>query len=133
MNNTKLKSVITGENGCFLALSELNVKDGYLSALVTINSSWYSANVKFESSYERMQEFITLLDKLVSQEINNVTFINDDGNVDINFSLNHSGKVIINGCLLNDMMDESSLKYEIESDLQSLDDFYLTLKNSLYS
>ncbi|KJF77643.1 hypothetical protein UA45_11470 [Morganella morganii] len=80
-----------------------------------------------------MQEFITLLDKLVSQEVNNVTFINDDGNVDINFSLNHSGKVIINGCLLNDMMDESSLKYEIESDLQSLDDFYLTLKNSLYS
>lgn len=133
MNNMKLETVITGENGCFLALSELNITDDYLSALISINSSWYSANVKFKSSHERIQEFIALLDKLVSQTINNVTFINDDGNVDINFVLNHSGKITITGYLLNDMMDESVLKYEIESNLQDLDNFYLNLKNSLYS
>lgn len=129
----KLEATIFGTEGHYLTLNEFKFNGDYLSAFISIRSNWYNAKVKFESSRERMEEFIVSLEVLVSYKTDNICFINDDGNVDINFSLNTSGKVTLKGCLINDMMEESSLTYEIESDLQSINDFYFTLKKILSS
>ena len=127
----ELIAIIIGHNGSSLTLNEFKVKDEYLFAGFEIKSSWYHAKIKFESSYERVKDSVMLLDKLISRDIEEVKFINEDGNVEINFALEKTGKIRISGCLIGNMLDASSLTYEMESDLQSLIDFYLNIKSAL--
>ncbi|MBC8954573.1 hypothetical protein [Xenorhabdus sp. PB62.4] len=126
-----LETIIKGENGSHLILRIFYFKGEDFYACIDIKSSWYHAKVNFDSSYDRIKEFLISLDELISKKVLESNFINENGNVDINISVNHLGKVKISGFLLNDMLESSSLTYEIKSDLQNLVEFYSELNSVL--
>ncbi|MDX8000804.1 hypothetical protein FE394_16820 [Xenorhabdus sp. Reich] len=123
-----LETIIKGDNSSHLVLRDFYFKGEDFYACIDIKSSWYHAKVNFDSSYDRIKEFLISLDELISKKVLESNFINENGNVDINISVNHLGKVKVSGCLLNDMLESSSLTYEIESDLQNLVEFYSKLR-----
>ena len=116
-------------NGGYLLINDFQKKDDYFSASATIKSNWYEANIKFTSSKERFVEFVSLLNKMLMEEYTDVNFINEDGNFDIDLSLDKAtGICSIKGVLIENMMDEALLKFSLESDFQSLLNFYQELK-----
>ncbi|MDX7988958.1 hypothetical protein FE392_16830 [Xenorhabdus sp. 12] len=126
-----LEAIIKGDNSSNLVLKDFYFKGRGFYACIDVKSSWYHAKVNFDSSYKRIKELLISLDELVSKKVLESNFISENGNVDINISINHLGKVKVSGCLLNDMLESSSLTYEIESDLQNLIEFHSKLKAML--
>jgi hypothetical protein len=126
-----LEITIKGDECSHLILNDFYFHGEDFYSRIDIKSSWYHAKVNFNTSYDRIKGFLVSLDKLISKKIFESNFINENGNVDINISVNHLGKVKINGCLINDMLEETSLTYQFESDLQSLVEFHKQLNMAL--
>ncbi len=116
--------IIQGENNHRLVISNILPDDCFFSAEVYLQSDWYEAKVAFNSSIDRLNEFSYHLNLILTNNQKKTNFINDDGNFDLNVSVNEdTGKVQINGILIKNMMDESRIEYYMESDYHNLDIF----------
>lgn len=116
-------AIISCEDSGCLRLDSFILEDEFYKANAVIRSDWYEAKASFYVSKERIDELISDLEKMSHEHDNKVVFINEDGNFEANFSIDHLGKVRITGVLIKSMMDSSSLNYELYSDLQSIVDF----------
>ena len=118
------------ENGC-LILEAFILEDGFFKSNVVIRSDWYEARASFYASKERLDELLLNLEKISHGSNSEAIFINEDGNFEVNFFIDHLGKARIAGVLIKSMMDSSALNYELYSDLQSIIGFYGQLKRIL--
>ena len=121
---------INCENGCRLAIYDIVMEDLGFSAKVFLKSDWYEATVPFKSSQDRLVDFLEGLKKILLENHGKANFINDEGNFDLDISLNEfTGKVQINGILIKSMMDDSRIEYFMESDYLGVE----KLKDNLIS
>jgi hypothetical protein len=112
---------ITAEGGSYLILNEFDINADLVIASASIKGFWYSASVTFEISKERIQDHLNELAELDSGIVKNVLLINESGNFEANFNLDHStGKCIISGNMLKSLSEEDQLRYEITTDWSSL-------------
>ncbi|MHA8111797.1 hypothetical protein ACX122_01480 [Kosakonia cowanii] len=118
------------ENGC-LILDLFILEDGFFESNVIVRSDWYEARASFHVSKERLDELLLNLEKISHGSNSEAIFINEDGNFEVNFFIDHLGKARIAGVLIKSMMDSSALNYELYSDLQSIIGFYGQLKRIL--
>lgn len=123
-----LSLIINCEEGGCLSLNSFILEDDFFKANAVVKSDWYEAKASFYVSKERIDELVSDLEKMSHESNNEVVFINEDGNFEMNFSIDYLGKVRIAGVLIKSMMDSSSLNYELYSDLQSIMDFCGQLK-----
>ncbi|MDF0607248.1 hypothetical protein HZU77_016680 [Neisseriaceae bacterium TC5R-5] len=123
-----MQAIIKSENKRYLILENFKFKDDFFQIDVEVKSDWYSAKVLFFCSEERIRELILNLENIVEKNIDSLFFINEDGNFELNLAVNFLGKANVSGALIKSMMDEEKLNYEMESDFQSMCDFYHQLK-----
>jgi len=114
---------IQGENGHSILISDIFSKGIFFSAKVKLKSDWYEAEITFESSVDRLNEFFNEINLMLDQNKGEASFINDDGNftLDVSFLSETRGKIQISGIVIKNMMDESRLEYYMESDYHNLE------------
>ena len=113
--------ILNCENGCSLSFTDILFYDTEFSAEVIIKSNWYVANLNFTASNDRLKEFLASINRLLLEGIGIASFINDNGNIDLEFHLDKkSGRFTIKGILIENMMDESRLEYSMQSDYYNL-------------
>ena len=123
---------INCENGSCLIIGDIEFEESDFSANIFLKSDWYEAKVVFSSSQDRLVDFLQELKKILSENQGKANFINDEGNFDLDLTLDEStGKAQINGVLIKSMMDESRLEYFMESDYLTLEKFKDSLDNLL--
>lgn len=127
-------ALITGESNSSLELSHFHgLGEGFCQARVVVKSSWYEASVIFESSLERVNEFVDGIEHILLEDSGTTNFINEESNFDLDISLSPLGSVLLNGILCNSMINDVHIKYEIKTDRVSLESFKDTLKYYLHA
>ncbi len=128
----KNEAYFGGEEGSSILIEKLTCDERTISATVTVKSDWYSAEIEFESSRERLEEFLSNLYTILENRTSgHVSFINEDGNFELEIELGNRGEVEAKGILIKSMLDDSRLEYYLESSYQDLSSFYEQLKNFL--
>ncbi len=123
---------INCENGSCLIIGDIEFEESDFSATIFLKSDWYEAKVAFSSSKDRLVDFLQELKKILSEKQGKANFMNDEGNFDLDLTLDEStGKAQINGVLIKSMMDESRLEYFMESDYLTLEKLKDSLDNLL--
>jgi len=123
------KACISGESDSAIKLGNVVYVDKlFCKALVSVQSDWFTAHIPFEISLERVYEFIDTLNLLLSSDQGDANFINEDGNIDLDFELTKLGNVEIRCILSKGMVDESQIRFEFSSDRISLEKFSTGLK-----
>jgi hypothetical protein len=125
------KAFLQGEDGGSLLIDELIREKNQVFASVIVKSDWYSATIKFESSSERIEEFLSNLHTILeTRMLKETNFINENGNFEIGIKLGDRGEVEVQGILIKSMVDESRLEYGLESSYQCLSTFYKQLQTA---
>jgi hypothetical protein len=126
------EAYLGGEGGSSILIDKLTCDERTISAMVTVKSDWYSAGIKFESSCERLEEFLSNLYTILEDRTSgHVNFINENGNFELDIELGNRGEVEAKGILIKSMLSDSRLEYYLESSYQDLSSFYEQLKNFL--
>lgn len=116
--------ILTGEDGAELKISSLQIKKDSFSAFAEIKTHWCHAKIKFYSSIERLKEFESHLEKILSGEEKNTTlfFINEDGNFEINIEYDQLTEAAeISGVLIENMLIDACIKYSFSTNRSGLD------------
>lgn len=121
---------INCEYGCRLTIDDIQFKGDSFSAQAIVKSDWYEAKVSFDSSIDRLSDFLQEVKVVLFENQGKANYINDEGNFDLDIVLDgFTGTVQMSGVLIKNMMDESRLEYYMETDYQSLE----KLKDNLNS
>jgi len=109
--------------GCVSALEAQSAR-----ATVSVRSDWYSAEVPFETSIDRVRDFLESLRSVLATGIGACGFINDDGNFDLRVEMSRNGHVSVSGVLSKNMFDDLQLKFGLRTDRYSLEVFERALR-----
>lgn len=112
---------ITCEHGNAFVISEIHFVGAEFTGKVFLKADWYNASFDFRASSSRLRAFKDEVYQLVHSNHEQASFINDGGNVDLEFVLDRStGQLQITGVLIKNMMDDSRVEYCLESSYSSL-------------
>ena len=128
------KIVLLGENSEKLALTDIEVDEEYLSALVNLQSDWFHASAYSDTSLERVKEFLLATYKMMVNRRGVASFINETGNFELLVTLDEAtGRVEVEGVLIKSMIENSRISFVMSSDYESMNNFFKTLKLLLKS
>ena len=89
-----------------------------------VHSDWYTASVLVEASRGRLQNYYNDIACLLKFERDTASFINENGNFEVNLILGRRGNVTAEGILIKSMAEEERLEYSFETELASVERFF---------
>lgn len=124
----KKKISIVGA-GNSIELTDFSLVDvEFCKSIVTLKADWFEASVLFEASSGRFIEFIGDIKDVLRSGAGSASFINEDGNFELDIKLTVLGRVDLWVVLCKDMIDDSHIKYSFPSDRTSLEFFLKNLE-----
>ena len=127
--NLKLEEIILNAHSGYVSMKEMEISDGYAMAVGTVHVEWFTAAVTFESSLERLIEFLQELDQMINGDLDKVFFINESGNFELNMELDKTtGHVVLSGLVMKSLNEMGQLEFSLDTDWISIRRFHEDFK-----
>ncbi len=116
------------EQGAYIEFDDIYIKNDELISKTTVKSDWYFAQILLATSLERMHSFFQELESINHENKGSASLINENGNFEINFSVDEfTGGVIIRGIMIKSMLNDERLVFELKTYTENLSKFILDL------